>query len=163
MTQNVPFSATQMGILMLLEADDINGQMRAPIPGRTHLVKELFVIFQTELGKKLLPALKFEPDNFGPYDETIFAALDGLKDAGFVNYDVISKSTKIKLTDKGKEVSDAIWADLKPDIKVLFSYAKRNYNHLTSERLLDKIYSAYPEMAENSVSEVAKRYRLQKG
>lgn len=159
MNQNVPFTSTQIAILILLESEDKNGQKYAPIPGRTHLVKELFAISQTELGSKLLSELKFEPDNFGPYDETIFAALDSLKDAGYVNYETSTRNNRIKLTEKGKEISDRLWLKLKDDIKVLFAYNKINFNHLTSEQLLDKIYSAYPDMTINSQSKVAERYK----
>jgi len=159
MTPKVEFTPTQRAILILLNSEDRNGIKYSPIPGRIHLIKELFAICQNDLGKKILPELKFEPDNFGPYDETIFAALDSLRDSGYVSFDNTSNSVKIQLTNKGKEVSDNLWVRLRDDIKILFSYTKRNLNHLSSERVLDKIYSAYPEMAVNSMSKVAEKYR----
>jgi len=159
MTQNDPFTPTQRAILILLGCEDKKGIKYSPIPGRMHLVKELFAISQADLGKRLIPELKFEPDNFGPFDETVFAALENLRDGGFVSIDK-SPRQKIIITEKGKEICNNLWPKLKDDVKILFSYTKRNYNHLSSERLLDKIYSAYPEMTVNSISKVADKYRL---
>jgi hypothetical protein len=156
------FTSTQRAILVLLRSEDKNHELYSPIPGNLHVVKELFAICQTDLGKRLIPELKFEPDNFGPFDETIFDALDALRDGGFISFDATTpRHRKIKLTDKGKAVSDDLWDRLKDDVKTLFYYAKVNFNHLNSEQLLDKIYSAYPEMARNSISKVANKYRSQ--
>jgi len=160
MNLDVNLSATQLAILTLLRSEDIKGTKYSPIPGKTHIVKELFAIRKTDLGADLLSELKFEPDNYGPFDETIFAALDGLRDAEYVVFDSSSTNyVKISLTDKGKESSDMFWNILKDDIKSLFKYVKINYNHLSSEKLLERIYSAYPEMTVNSISKVAKKYR----
>lgn len=160
MTQKINFTPTQMAILILLKSEDKNGGAYSPIPGRIHLVKELFAIYQTDLGKKLLPELKFEPDNFGPFDETIFAALEGLRDGGYISFDTSSpNNTKIQLNQKGIETSDHLWNKVRDDIKILFTYTKKNFNHLSSVRVLDKIYSAYPEMTVNSQSKVAEKYR----
>lgn len=158
MKANDPFTRTQRAILILLACEDKNGIRHSPIPGRMHLVKELFAVCQDDLGKKLIPELKFEPDNFGPFDETVFAAMEGLMDGGFISIDP-SPRQKIRLTGKGKEISKELWPKLRDDVKILFSYTKRNYNHLSSERLLEKIYSAYPEMTINSISKVADKYR----
>lgn len=160
MTTNAKLTPTQMGILILLKAEDNRGVQYSPISGKTHLVKELFAVYQGDLGKKLLSELKFEPDNFGPFDETIYAALDILKDAGFVSFDTSSShSIKIKLTLRGEELSDELWAKVKDEVKILFSYVKKNFNHLSSEKVLEKIYSAYPEMTIYSKSKVADKYR----
>jgi len=160
MTQNLRFTPTQMAILMLLKSEDIHGIEYSPIPGRIHLVKELFAISQNNLGKKLLPELKFIPYKFGPFDETIFAALEGLRDGDFVSFDVSSSNnSKIKLTPKGIDTSDALWDRIKDDVKTLFVYTKKNFNHLSSERVLEKIYSAYPDMTVNSQSRIAEKYR----
>ncbi|MGD0954337.1 MAG: hypothetical protein ABR985_18420 [Methanotrichaceae archaeon] len=159
MTNIDSFTPTQRAILILLESEDKNGVKYSPIPGSTHLVKELFAVSKDNLGKKLIPELRFEPDNFGPFDETIYAALESLKDSGFVYIESSPHHNKIKLTDKGKMISDDLWARLKDDVKILFSYTKRNFNHLSSEQLLEKIYSAYPEMTVNSISKVADKYR----
>ena len=158
MMQRDQFTSTQRAILILLASEDKNGMKHSPIPGKTHLVKELFAICQDDFGKRLMPELRFEPDNFGPFDETIYAALEDLRDSGFISIDASSRQ-KIKLTNKGKEISDGLWLKLKDEVKILFSYTKRNYNHLSSEVLLDKIYSAYPEMTINSISKVADKYR----
>jgi len=139
-------SQVQIAILTLLKSKNINGIANSPIHGVTNLVKELFVIKMTPLGDKLLNDLAFEPDNYGPSDETIYVALDDLSQAGIVGLDRTGRNTKIILTKKGQELIDQIWNNIREDIISLFTYVKINYNHLTSDKLLDKIYQAYPEM-----------------
>jgi DNA-binding PadR family transcriptional regulator len=157
------FTPTQLAILVLLRAEDIKGNEYSAIPGKTHLVKELFAVQKTALGEKLLPDLKFEADNFGPFDETIYAALDSLRDAGFVTFDSSSSSyVKINLTNKGKETSDYFWKKLKDEVKSIFKYVKINFNHLSSENVLERIYASYPELTVNSLSKVAEKYRPRK-
>jgi len=159
----ITFKRPERAILVLLRSEDKNNEAYSPIRGSTHLVKELFAIRQSSLGDKLIPELNFEPDNYGPYDESVFAALKNLEDGRFVSIEHGPSYNKIKLTDKGKEAADKLWADLeaknKYDILDIFCYVKRNLNHLTEDQLLDKIYAAYPDMLENSISKVANKYR----
>ena len=152
-------SPTQLAIITLLHAKDKKGELYSSIPGYAHIVKEIFTIRQTDLGAKILKELNFEPDNFGPFDETIYAALDSLKEAGYVK--IISKGdySQISLSEKGKSLSDQLWGKLKPDITGLFTYVKMNYNHLSTVTLLERIYRANREMTVNSISKVAKRIR----
>lgn len=152
-------TSTQIAIIALLKAKDINGIDSAPIPGNIHLVKEIFTMKNTELGNQLLDELNFEADNFGPFDETIFAALDDLKDAGLIEFVLSNDSNKIRLTDEGKHLADEIWKKLRNDVKAIIAYIKVNFNHISSEKLLDKIYSVYPEMAKYSLSKVARKYQ----
>jgi uncharacterized protein YwgA len=152
-------TSTQLAIITLLKAKDINGKYFAPIPGNIHLVKELFAIKNTDMGNQLLDELNFEPDNFGPFDETIFAALDELKDAGLVEYVQSKNNAKIKLTMEGERLTEKIWNKLREDVKAVITFVKVNFNHISSEKLLDKIYSVYPEMAKHSLSKVAKKYQ----
>jgi hypothetical protein len=163
MTTKINLSPTQLAILVLLHAEDIKGNAYSAIPGKTHLVKELFAVQKSTIGEKLLPDLKFEADNFGPYDETIYAALDSLRDAGYVTFDPSSSNyVKINLTDKGIETSDYFWKKLKDEVKSIFKYVKINFNHLSSENVLEKIYASYPELTVNSISKVADKYRPKK-
>jgi hypothetical protein len=150
-------SSTQAAILLLLRVENRKGEKYSPIPGRLHLVKELFAIKQTELGNKILSELKFEPDLWGPNDETIFAALEDLRNADYV--ETASQTNKISLSNKGKKLADELWKEVKDEIKPLFTYTKINFNHLSSERLLEKIYSGYPEMTKYSKSKIAQKYR----
>jgi|WetSurMetagenome_2_1015567.scaffolds.fasta_scaffold31176_3 hypothetical protein len=157
------FTRPERAILILLKAEDKKNTQYASIPGNIHLDKELFAVWKTELGKKLLPDLNFEPDNFGPYDETIFAVLKGLVDAQFVSVEPSRSGNKMSLTDTGKKAADELWAELEArnryDILDLFTYVKRNLNHLSSDRLLEKIYTAHPEMLDNSISKIADKIR----
>ena len=102
-------TSTELAILALLRTQDINGKDYAPIPGRIHLVKEIFAIRETNIGRQLLDELEFEADNFGPFDETVFAALDELSDANLVGFTPSKGHSKIVLTDQGKHISDEIW------------------------------------------------------
>lgn len=152
-------TSTQLAIITLLKAKDINGIDFSPIPGNIHLVKEMFAIKNTDIGNQLLDELNFEPDNFGPFDETIFAALDDLRDAGLVEFVHSKDNNKIRLTKEGDIFADKIWTKLREDVKSVITYVKMNFNHISSEKLLDRIYSVYPEMAKYSLSKVAKKYQ----
>jgi len=150
---------TEIAIVSMLRASDADGKEYSSIPGRIHLVKELFAFSSTSLGRVLLEELRFEPDNFGPYDETIIAALDELHDAGFIEYEPHRDYSKIGLTKDGRRLADNVWARLRDEVRRLIVYTKMNYNDLTSEQVLDQIYSLYPQMARYSLSKVAKKYR----
>lgn len=152
-------TSTQLAIITLLKAKDINANEFAPIPGNIHLVKELFAIKNSEIGNQLLDELNFEPDNFGPFDETVFAALDDLRNAGLVEYVQLKNNVMIRLTKRGEQLAEKIWDRLREDVKSVISYVKINFNHISSEKLLDKIYSVYPEMAKYSLSKVARKYQ----
>ena len=52
MTEDFNFTPTQRAILILLVSEDKEGEKYSAIPGRIHLIKELFAICQTSLGKK---------------------------------------------------------------------------------------------------------------
>ena len=52
-------SPVQIAILTLLKSKNFKGEENAPIPGMTHLVKELFAIKMTPLGDQLLSDLSF--------------------------------------------------------------------------------------------------------
>lgn len=121
-------TSTQVAILMMLKAKDIEGIDSAPIPGRIHLVKELFAFQKTDIGSVLLSGLKFEADNFGPFDESIFAALDELVDARLVTSQVSHDFSKIKLTNAGEELANGIWKKVKPEIRDLITVIKGTYN-----------------------------------
>ena len=149
----------QIATLALLEAPDKSGRQKAPIPGRIHLVKEIFAVHSTDLGKRLLPDLRFEPDNFGPFDETVFAALDELTDLGLVETVATAGRGEIRLTAKGEAFADPMWGRMKADVQGLITYVKVNYNHRSSNSVLHEIYSAFPEMTRNSISPVAQKYR----
>ena len=109
-------SPVQIAILTLLKSKNIEGEKNTPIPGMTHLVKELFVIKMTPLGDKLLSDLSFEPDNYGPYDETIYVALDDLSNAGLVGLEKTGSYIKIKITNDGLKLMEGIWGKLREEV-----------------------------------------------
>ena len=153
-------TTTQISILTLLRARDKNGDVNTPIPGRIHLIKELFAVHSTNLGKQLLNELHFEPDNYGPFDETIFAALDDLHNAKLIKFVTTDKYSKIQLTSEGEQLAKVIWQRIHPEVQDLFSYVKINYNHKSSQAVLEEIYSAFPHMTKNSISRIAEKYRI---
>ncbi len=164
MIPKVTLSPTQLAILVLLRAEDIKGKgifcdsWKNTFSQRTICCQENY-----PLGRNYYPDLKFEADNFGPFDETIYAALDSLRDAGYVTFDPSSNNyVKINLSEKGKETADYFWKKLKDEVKSIFKYVKINFNHLSSENVLEKIYAAYPELTINSISKVADKYRPNK-
>lgn len=154
------FSDTQIAILLLLRAENTNGEKYSPIPTKIHLQKELFAIQQTPLGEELLGDLNFEPLDWGPYDETVSTALDDLVNAGYVILDPTSNnSVRTRLSEKGKRETDDLWEHTKENVKSLFIYSKMAFNHLSSIELLRRIYAAHPDMTKYSKSKIADRYR----
>ena len=89
----------------------------------------------------------YEPDMLGPYSEVIDEESNYLKDIGIFN----ATEGQISLTDQGIEVANEIEKKEKPEIKELISDFKQFLNNLTSSELLCYVYSAYPEMTEESV------------
>ncbi len=152
-------ASVELAVLTLLRAKDASGRDYAPIPGRIHLVKELYALRVTDLGKKLLSDLRFEPDNYGPFDETVFAVLDDLTDAGLVRNVPSGGMARIQLTDEGRKLADDAWKRMKDSIKDWITYVKMTYNSMSSQQVLEHIYAAYPEMAQHSLSKVARKYR----
>jgi len=145
---DTPFTSTQMAIIILLRAPGTIPTRRltpykfAPIPGNIHLINELFLIWNTPLGRSLLDELQFELTRDGQYDETIELALENLKEAGYVCINKTREFSLICLTNKGERISDHYGSQMRGLVIDLFTDVKTTYNHLNLKLLLDIINSS---------------------
>ena len=83
----------------------------------------------------------------GPYSDTVEEELRNLEQIGAISID----SNKISLTKNGKDIAKALeQKESKQVIEYIFDY-KKFLNDLSEDELLCFVYSAYPEMTEESV------------
>jgi len=135
--------------LLLLEAPSRKSGGRDPIPGRTHLAKELFLLWKSPVFASQLKSVRFEPGRFGPWTEAISVAMDELVSRDLVSVST-GKASVIRLTAGGAKTAEKLWITLSPERRAVLTDVKSNLNPLSTEGLLDRIYSAYPEYAVSS-------------
>jgi|CXWL01.1.fsa_nt_gi uncharacterized protein YwgA len=129
----------QSMIILLANADDV------PIKGRTWLQKELFLL--SERIEKLREDASYEADLMGPYSDTVEEELLNLEKIGAISID----SNKISLTKNGKDVARALEQKESKQIMEYIHDYKKFLNDLSEDELLCFVYSAHPEMTEESV------------
>ena len=116
-----------------------------PIRGNTKLQKILFLLSNSiddirEYGD-------FDAYLYGPYSETIDQELQYLGQIGVLS----NTRGEIALTETGKEIAkDMTKNTASVVLKALVKY-KEIFNDLTNKELLAYVYSAYPDMAKESV------------
>ena len=116
-----------------------------PIRGKLKLQKMMFLL--SDKIDEIKEQSSYEQDNYGPYSEVIEEEARYLGQIG-----VLSTSYgKIEVTEIGKEIAREFIK--KEDMNVLnaLNEYKKFLNDLTSNELLAYVYSAYPEMTEESV------------
>ena len=116
-----------------------------PIKGNTKLQKILFLLSNSiddirEYGD-------FDAYLYGPYSETIDQELQYLGQIGVLS----NTRGEIALTETGKEIAKDMTKNTAGVVlKALIKY-KEIFNDLTNKELLAYVYSAYPDMAKESV------------
>ena len=116
-----------------------------PIKGNTKLQKILFLLSNSiddirEYGD-------FDAYLYGPYSETIDQELQYLGQIGVLS----NTRGEIALTESGKEIAKDMTKNTAGAVlKALIKY-KEIFNDLTNKELLAYVYSAYPDMAKESV------------
>jgi hypothetical protein len=132
--------------LLLLAAPSSGNRTREPIPGRTHLAKELFLLWKNPIFSNSLRTVRFEPGRFGPWTEAIAVALDELRFRDLIRQSA-GKSSLLALTDRGTSLAEDLWTAASPAERAILTDIKTNLNSLSTGALLNRIYSAYPEFA----------------
>lgn len=141
-------------LLGLIYADD-----NSPVEGRTRLQKMLF-IFQQEIEDKLnlnlTQGYEFQAYDYGPFAPDMYQDLETLIADDLVVEEKKEFDDRVKykyrITDEGKEVvkhhledSDEFEEFLKEAESL-----KSQFNSLSLQELIDKVYSKYPKFARNS-------------
>jgi uncharacterized protein YwgA len=142
-------------------------QHEEPIEGRTRLQKMIFLLqqkFEEEDGSlPISDKYSFTPYDYGPFSQPLYADLDELRgedaddeklvversdtfDRGKVKY-------RYELTPAGTAFIQDELADDETFQEILHKAEeiKEEFNHLSLSQVIERVYSEYPEYAENSV------------
>ena len=126
-------------IILLANANDES------IKGRLKLQKMMYLLSDkiTEIKEQS----SYDADNYGPYSEVVDEEEKYLEQIGVLT----SSQGEIALTKTGKEIAQELSKhEDEKTLKVLNEY-KRFLNDMTAKELLAYIYSAYPDMIEESI------------
>lgn len=117
-------------------------------------IQKVFFLVDKLIGDKIGgPFFKFVPYHYGPFDKSIYADLDSLKDKELVliNSTPLSSLKTFSLTDKGIERGQELMTKLgdkeRKHIDKLNEYVRK----LSFSQLVSSIYKAFPEMKKNSI------------
>lgn len=116
-----------------------------PIKGRLKLQKMMFLLSDKIEGIK--EQSSYDADNYGPYSEVVDEESQYLEQIGVLS----SKPGEIAITKEGKEIAEEIMKNEDKKILTALSEYKKFLNDLTSKELLAYVYSAYPDMTEESI------------
>lgn len=133
--------------LLLLYAPSHPTGKPEPIPGKIHLAKELFLLWKNEVFRPQFRGVRFEPYRFGPWSDAIDAALDELTSRDIIQIRPAGRAQLIGLTRKGESSGAILWKGATPEVRAILTDIKANLNPLSTNTLLSRIYSAYPEFA----------------
>lgn len=116
-----------------------------PIKGRLKLQKMMFLL--SDKIEEIKEQSSYDADNYGPYSEVIDEESQYLEQIGVLS----SKRGEIAITKEGKEIAEEIMKNEDKRILTALSEYKKFLNDLTSKELLAYVYSAYPDMTEESI------------
>ena len=115
------------------------------IKGRLKLQKMMYLL--SDKIEEIKEQSSYDADNYGPYSEVVDEEEQYLEQIGVLT----SSPGEIALTETGKEIAQELSKhEDEKTLKVLDEY-KKFLNDMTSNELLAYIYSAYPDMTEESV------------
>mgnify|MGYP006267999419 CR=1 FL=1 len=129
-------------------------QDQEEIQGRTRFQKMVFLL-QQEFEKTEF--YDFEAYDYGPFSKGLYDDLDDLIDRDLVQemreeFDKDKVYYEYKLTDAGRELIERLSdQEETQDIMALSEQLKQEINSEDLSVVLDRVYSEYPEYAENSV------------
>ena len=129
----------QKCIILLANAND------EPIKGRLKLQKMMFLL--SDKIDEIKEQSSYDADNYGPYSEVIDEELKYLEQIGVLS----SSPGEIAITKEGKDIAKEIMKNEDKNILTALNEYKKFLNDLTSKEVLAYVYSAYPEMTEESV------------
>ena len=116
-----------------------------PIKGKLKLQKMMYLL--SDRIDSIREQSDYGPDLLGPYSEIIAEESQYLQDIGVFT----ANENSISLTDEGREIAEILQ---KKEPKQVLNYLddyKQFLNDLSNKELLCYVYSAYPEMTEESV------------
>jgi len=132
--------------LVLASMAAANGGVYQPV----HIQKLIF-LFQERTQKGSV--FNFIPFDYGPYDASIYHRLEELASAGMVEIvgGPYTKRRLYKLTSKGVDIANVELNKLSPRDRDYLIRLSEWVRSITFAQLVGAIYTAYPEMRQNSV------------
>ncbi len=99
------------------------------------------------------PHFQFVPYDYGPFDKDVYLELDRLDQEGLVEVLVPNsyRSREYRLTDRGHECGAGALENLPQEVRNYVGEVVNWVRSLSFAELVSAIYTAYPEMRENSV------------
>ena len=116
-----------------------------PIKGWLKLQKMMFLL--SDKIDEIKNQSSYDADNYGPYSEIVDEEAQYLEQVGVLS----SGPGEITLTKDGKEIAKELIKNENKDILNVLNEYKRFLNDLSSKELLAYVYSAYPDMTEESI------------
>lgn len=150
-------------ILGLLHAPGKKGD-NEPINGITHMEKLVFLARNWEVLRPWVEKYDFQPDNFGPFSDTLQDELEGLRTMGIIETSEAgaekgadeyvaqkrsgegkySRPTRYRLTEAGQAVARQLLSD-EPEAREALSQIKNKFNSMSLDRLLSFVYNSVEE------------------
>lgn len=144
-------------LLALLYAPGRGADSAEPVTGITRIEKLAFLASRYDSLRPVFEQMDFQPDNFGPFSETVQDDLEYLRTLGLVEfkelenkrprYDDLSREdsersppTRYKLTPKGKSVAEDLWGMFSRNETKAVEEIKKKYNHLPLNQLIRFVY-----------------------
>ena len=115
-------------------------------------VQKLFFLIDRNLHEILGGQyFNFEPYNYGPFDKTVYEALEALAAEEMI--EIVQDHTwkSYKLTNAGLERGRVVFEELPEKAKAYITQISNFVLSLSFTQLVRAIYNAYPEMRANSV------------
>ncbi len=115
-------------------------------------VQKLFFLIDKEAAPKIGgPFFDFRPYDYGPFDSTLYSALDLLEAEGKVTVNRLMRYRRYSLSDQGMTVGKEKLLRLPQPAQCFFIEAARWVGSQSFEQLVSAIYAKYPEMKVNSI------------
>ena len=123
-------------------------QQFRPIPGKTHLQKEMYLLQRTfpELGDEA----GYEPRSAGPYSDAVDDEAGRLELSGLIGLD----GGRFELTREGRAAFDRLKIEMGKELESVQDL-KGRFNDLTGHEIAALVYFSQPEGLENKSAESA--------
>jgi uncharacterized protein len=99
------------------------------------------------------PLFKFRPYHYGPFDSSIYVALEDLQREGAIqiDYEPSFRRNTYRLEEAGHLRGKAYLESISPDAAAFISKVANFVSRVSFSELVSSIYRAYPEMKAKSV------------
>jgi hypothetical protein len=115
-------------------------------------VQKLFFLLDKEAATQLGgPFFNFVPYDYGPFDQAVYAGLDGLANNGLTLVQPTGRYRVYGLTQAGRKEGQRLLSTMQPSARAYVSNVACWVRQLSFQQLVAAIYSKYPEMRANSV------------